>query len=114
MSLDVIEGKTQRILVTFKSKTEPDILYLRKKFYWEGPGRHLKLVLTKDYVSGCAAFSFNCQSVPLLQAYLLLELFSSSLLAETGGKCPLVFSVTCVVWTWSGPKFDKMTHLLKA
>ena len=36
------------------------------------------------------------QSVSLLQAYLLLELFSSSLLAETGGKCPLVFSVTRV------------------
>ena len=31
--------------------------------------------------------------------YLLLELFSSSLLAETGGKCPLVFSVTRVGFT---------------
>ena len=52
--------------------------------------------IDKDYISGCAAFSFNCQSVSLLQAYLLIELFSSSLLAETGGKCPLVFSVTRV------------------
>ena len=50
----------------------------------------------KDYISGCVNFSFNCQSVTLLQAYLLLVLFSSSLLVETGGKCPLVFSVTRV------------------
>ena len=54
-------------------------------------------VLIKDYVSGCATFSFNCKSVSLLQAYLLWELFSSSLLAETSGKCPLVFSVNPVV-----------------
>ena len=27
------------------------------------------MVSPKDYVSGCAAFSFNCQSVSLLQAY---------------------------------------------
>ena len=54
-------------------------------------------VATKDYISGCGAFSFNSQSVSLLQAYLLLELFSSSLLAETSGKCPLVFSVTSVI-----------------
>ena len=31
-----------------------------------------------------------------MQAYLLLEILSSSLLAETGGKCPLVYSVNCV------------------
>ena len=41
---------------------------------------------------GCGAFSFNSQSVSLLQAYLLLELLSSSLLAETGSKCTLVHS----------------------
>ena len=54
-------------------------------------------VATKDYISGCGAFSFNSQSVSLLQAYLLLELISSSLLAETSGKCPLVFSVKPVI-----------------
>jgi len=43
----------------------------------------------KDYISRCGAFSFNSRSVSLLQAYLLLELFSSSLLAATGGKYPL-------------------------
>ena len=52
----------------------------------------------KDYISGCVNFSFNCQSVSLLQAYLLLELSSSRLLARTGGNQrpaatgPLVFS----------------------
>ena len=58
-----------------------------------------KLGSTKDYISGCVNFSFNCQSVSLLQAYLLLELSSSSLLAGTGGNrqrpaatSPLVFS----------------------
>ena len=50
----------------------------------------------KDIVSGCGAFSFNSQSVSLLQAYWLLELLSGSLLAETGSKCPLVYSVTHV------------------
>ena len=56
--------------------------------------------LVKDYISGCVNFSFNRQSVSLLQAYLLLELPSSSLLAGTGGNRrrpaatgPLVFSV---------------------
>ena len=53
-------------------------------------------MLTKDYISGCSAFSINSQSVSFLQAYLLLELISSVLLAETGGKCPLVFSVNPV------------------
>ena len=60
----------------------------------------LFLLLPKDYISGCVNFSFNCQSVSLLQAYLLLELPSSSLLAGTGGNWrqpvatgPLVFSV---------------------
>ena len=54
----------------------------------------------KDYISGCVNFSFNCQSVSLLQVYLLLKLSSSSLLAGTGGNRrrpaatgPLVFSV---------------------
>ena len=64
---------------------------------------YYQLGLSKDYVSGCAAFSFNCQSVSSLKAYLLLELFSSSLLAETGGKCPLVFSVTRVGLSRSTP-----------
>ena len=40
----------------------------------------------KDYISGCGIFYYNSQSVSLLQAYLLLELLSSSLLAETGSK----------------------------
>ena len=59
----------------------------------------------KDYISGCGAFSLNSQSVSFLQAYLLLELICSALLAETGGKCPLVFSVNHVtqvsqlIWT---------------
>ena len=57
---------------------------------------YLKLSLATDFISGCGAFSFNSQSVSLLHAYLLLQLFSSSLLAETGGKCPLVFSITRV------------------
>ena len=51
----------------------------------------LGLVIAKDSISGYGAFSFNSQSVSLLQAYLLLELLSSSLLAETGSKYPLVF-----------------------
>ena len=51
---------------------------------------------TKDYISECADFSLNSQSVSFLQAYLLLELISSALLAETGSKFPLVFSVTPV------------------
>ena len=42
----------------------------------------------KDYIPGCVNFSFNCQSVSLLQAYLLLELSTSSLLAGTGGNQP--------------------------
>ena len=46
----------------------------------------------KDYVSGCATFSFDCQFVSLMQAYLHLRL------AETGSKCPLVFSVTRVLY----------------
>ena len=52
----------------------------------------------KDYISGCDDFSLNSQSVSFLQAYLLLELISSALLAggpadrRTGGKCPLVLS----------------------
>ena len=57
---------------------------------------HSKL---KDYISGCNDFSLNSQSVSFLQAYLLLELISSALLAggpapdrRTGGKCPLVLS----------------------
>ena len=50
----------------------------------------------KDYLSGCDAFSLNSQSVSFLQAYLLLELICSALLAETGGKCPLVLSVNPV------------------
>ena len=41
---------------------------------------------------GCGIFSINCQSVSLLQAYLLLEFLNSSLLGETGSKCPLVYS----------------------
>ena len=53
-------------------------------------------IFSKDYISGCGAFSLNSQSVSFLPAYLLSELISSALLAETGGKCPLVFSVTCV------------------
>ena len=59
-----------------------------------------QLGANKDCISGCGAFSFNSQSVSLLQAYLLLELSSSSLLAGTGGNwrrppatVPLVFSV---------------------
>ena len=47
---------------------------------------------------------FHCQSVSLLQAYLLLELSSSSLLAGTGGNrrqpaaiSPLVFRVNRVI-----------------
>ena len=59
----------------------------------------------KDYISGCVNFSFNCQFVSLLQAYLLLELSSSSLLAGTGGNQqrpaatgPLIFSVNHVLW----------------
>ena len=60
-------------------------------------------VQIEDYISGCGAFSFNSQSVSVLQAYLLLELFSSSQLAETSGKCPLVFSVNRVV----KPKYCK-------
>ena len=47
-----------------------------------------------------------CQSVSLLQAYLLLELSSSSLLAGTGGNRrrlaatgPLVFSVVRLIKT---------------
>ena len=54
------------------------------------------LAATKDYVPGCGAFSLNSQSISFLQAYLLLELISSALLAVTGGKRPLVFSVICV------------------
>ena len=54
---------------------------------------------TKDYISGCADFSFNCQSVSWLQAYLLLELFCSTLLAGTSGKCLLVLGVARVGWT---------------
>ena len=46
------------------------------------------LICIKDYISGCINFSFNCQSVSLLQAYLLLELSSSRLLAGTGGNRP--------------------------
>ena len=49
-----------------------------------------------DYISRCGAFSLNSQRVSFLQAYLLLDLISSTLLAGTGGKCPLVFSVTHV------------------
>ena len=49
------------------------------------------------HISGCFAFSLNSQSVSFLQAYLLLGFISGALLAETGGKCPLVFSVTHVV-----------------
>ena len=56
----------------------------------------IDIVQTKDYISGCGNFSLNSQSVSFLQAYLLLELISSALLAETGGKCPLVFSVNPV------------------
>ena len=43
-----------------------------------------RLQIHKDYVSGCGAFSFNSQSVSLLQAYLRSELLCSALLAETG------------------------------
>ena len=50
----------------------------------------------KDYISGCGTFSLNSQSVSLLQAYLQLEIFCNTLLAETGSKCPLVFSVAYV------------------
>ena len=64
-----------------------------------GLEQYLHLVLTKDYISGCSAFSINSQSVSFLQAYLLFELISSAILAETGGKCPLVFSVIHVVLT---------------
>ena len=56
-------------------------------------------IFSKDYISGCGAFSLNSQSASFLQAYLLLELISSLLLAETCSKCPLVFSVTSVVLT---------------
>ena len=48
----------------------------------------------QDYISGCVTLSFKSQSVSLLQAYLLLELLCSAFLAETSGKCPLVFGVT--------------------
>ena len=57
----------------------------------------MELVGCKDFTSGYGDFSLNSQSVSFLQAYLLLELISSALLAETGGKCPLVFSVKRVV-----------------
>ena len=60
-----------------------------------------KGVLGKDYISGCGNFSLNSQSVSFLQAYLLLELISSALLAETGGKCPLVLSGNFVIGTKS-------------
>ena len=72
---------------------------------WQSQGTYIQElkyqtshVLTKDYISGCA-FSFKSQSVSLLHAHLLLELFSSSLLAETGGKCPIIYSVTRLVLT---------------
>ena len=63
---------------------------------------HSKL---KDYISGCNDFSLNSQSVSFLQAYLLLELISSALLAggpdrRTGGKCPLVLSSNRVGMVW--------------
>ena len=57
----------------------------------------IKLVVSKEYISECGAFSLNNQSVSFLQAHLLLELIGSSLLTETGGKCPLVFSVNRVI-----------------
>ena len=40
------------------------------------------LIHPKDNVSGCDTFSSSSQNVSLVQAYLLLELLSSSLLAS--------------------------------
>ena len=48
--------------------------------------QEIQVNIFKDSISGCVNFSFNCQSVSLLQAYLLLELSSSSLLAGTSGN----------------------------
>ena len=50
---------------------------------------------TKDYISGYADFSLNSQSVSFLQAYLLLELISSALLAESMASV-LWYSVSTV------------------
>merc|ERR1712012_80204 len=60
----------------------------------------------KDYISGCVNFSFNCQSVSLLQAYLLLELSSSRLLAGTGGnqRQPALWYLVATVW-WCPSNF---------
>ena len=69
-------------------------------YHFDPSVKDLNFIKLKDYISGCVNFSCNCQSVSLLQAYLLLELSSSSLLAGTGGKRrqpaatgPLVLSV---------------------
>ena len=63
------------------------------------------LYYIKDYISGCVNFSFNCQSVSFLQAYLLLELSSSSLLAGTGGDRRQLALWYLVVTVWSMPTF---------
>ena len=64
---------------------------------------------------GCINFSFNCQSVSFLQAYLPLELSTSSLLAGTGGNrrqlaatSPLVFSVVRLYYIIFEPTRHKM------
>ena len=66
----------------------------KKKLQKEWKWYHWALGGSKYHISGCGAFSLNSQSVCLLQAYLLLELLCSTLLAETSGKCPLVFGVS--------------------
>ena len=49
---------------------------------------HSPHLYIKDYSTGCGAFSFNCQSVSLLKAYLLLE-------------CPMVFGVARMLYICS-------------
>ena len=56
-------------------------------------GKPYNSVQSTDYILGCGAFSFNSQRFSLRQAYLLLELLCSALLAETVSKCYLVFGV---------------------
>ena len=83
---------------------KPRLVHFSFSLFWKIFSVMVMLIYCKDYISGCVNFSFNCQSVSLLQAYLLLELSSSRLLAGTGGNRrqpaatgPLVFSVNRVV-----------------
>ena len=86
----------------------------KKKFIWRdivptrgGGGKekkvkcpNLKYLFTRELFFGGGGHRLYIrmqQSVSFLQAYLLLELISSTLLAETVGKYPLVFSVTLVI-----------------